>query len=743
MASEFRHFTLLVLASALACPPGSIAWAAQGDWPSYGSTVASTKYAPFDQINRETVRDLGIGWVWHSVDNEAVRLRPEFVPGAYKSTPIEVGDVLYTSTSLGSVVALDARTGRTIWTFDTETWKDGRPANMGFNHRGVSYYESGDRSRILVGTNNAYLWSLDAVTGKPDPAFGDGGRVDLTQGLGRPVHRKLYSTTAAPMIVGDVVVMGSVVQDSPAYGFRTPKRNMMPPGHVRGFDVNTGAMRWIFHSVPRAGEIGAETWEDEDWTDTGAVNVWTHMSADPELGYVYLPFGTANNDFYGGERLGDNLFSESLVCLDATTGARVWHFQMIHHGLWDYDLPAAPNLVDIVVDGRPVKAVAQVSKQGHIYVFDRVNGRPVWPIEERPVPRSTVPGEKTSPTQPFPTRPLPFDRQGISEDILIDFTAELRAEAVKLISEYEIGPLYTPPSLRGTVVLPSDGGAASWTGAAVDPGTGMIYIPSMTLPAVFTLGELDPGQTEYRYERSAMTFMGGPRGLPLIKPPLGRITAIDLNTGEHRWMVPNGEGPRQRLIGAGIPDPGSVGNQGYTHVLATPSLLFSTLVDDGRPVLRALDKTTGALIHELSLPAAPNGAPMTYMAGGRQYIGVAVGGSTDAALLSLVIGGNARMPKREQSAEDWLRRPEPVRVAQLYGQACASCHENAVHGAPKPGDRALWDPRLGEGIEKLYRSTIKGIGEMPPRGGCGDCTDGDLMSLVDMMAAPPPSAGGA
>lgn len=728
-----KKLASLVLAASIAIAPMSFAKSDTGDWPSYGSSRASTKYAPFDQINKDTVKDLGISWIWDSVDNAAIKIRPKFVPTAYKSTPIKIGDVLYTSTSLGSVVALDAVSGKQIWAFDTETWKDGRPANIGFNHRGVSYYENGDQSRILMGTNNAYLWSLDAKTGKPDPKFGDGGKIDLTLGLGRKVYRKLYSNTAAPMIVGDVVIMGAVVQDSPAYGFRMAKRVMMPPGHVRGFDINTGEMRWIFHSVPKAGEYGADTWEDEDWTDTGAANVWTSMSADLELGYVYLPFGTANNDFYGGERLGDNLFSESLVCLDAATGKRVWHFQMIHHGVWDYDLPAAPNLVDIVVNGKPIKAVAQVSKQGHIYVFNRVTGEPIWPIEERAVPQSTVPGEKTSPTQPFPTKPLPFDRQGISEDILIDYTPELRAEAVKIISKYNIGPLFTPPSLKGTAVLPSDGGAANWTGAAVDPATATIYIPSMTLPAMFSLGELDPEQTEYRYERSAMTFLGGPQGLPLLKPPYGRITAIDLNTGEHSWMVPNGEGPRQRLIAAGIADPGPVGNQGFTYVLLTKSLLFTALVDNGKPVLRALDKATGALVHEIALPATPNGSPMSYMADGKQYISLAVGGSTDAKLITLGIGGKVKVKKKEMTKEDQLRRPGPLRVAQIYGQICATCHDGSVHGAPKPGDKAAWKPRFEGGKEKLYKSTIDGMGEMPARGGCGECTDGDLMSLVDSM----------
>ena len=707
---------------------------ANGDWPRYASSEASTKYAPFAQINKDTIGQLGISWAWDSVDNEAVKLRPDYVPVGYKSTPIKIGNTLYTSTSLGSVVALDAVSGRQLWAFDTKTWADGRPANMGFNHRGVSYYEDGDTKRILMSTNNAYLWSLDAKTGKPDPAFGVGGKIDLTMGLGRPVLRAFYSTTAAPMIVGDVVVIGSVVGDAPAYGYYPPEGFKVPPGHVRGFDVKTGKTLWTFNSIPKAGEFGADTWKNEEWTDLGGANVWAMMSADPELGYVYLPFGTAENDFYGGEREGDNLFSESLVCLDARTGKRMWHFQMIHHGVWDYDLPAAPNLVDIVVDGKPIKAVAQVSKQGFTYVFDRVTGRPVWPIEERPVPQSTVPGEKTSLTQPFPTRPKAFDRQGISEDILIDFTPDLKAEALKIIAPYDIGPLFTPPSVRGAAQLPSDGGAANWTGAAVDPETGRIYIPSMTLPAMFKLGKLDASKPGSSYKRTSMTFLGGPQGLPLIKPPYGRVTAIDLNTGEHRWMVPNGEGPRERVVAAGIPDPGPLGNATFSNILLTRSLLFITLVDNGKPVMRALDKETGALVREIVLPAPSSGAPMTYMVNGKQYISMAIGGSTDAKVISMALGGNVEIDKEALSVEDQLRRPDLLRVAQLYGQVCASCHENSVKGAAPLGDSAAWQPRLEKGLQTLYDNTINGIGEMPARGGCGSaCTDGDLMSLVDYL----------
>jgi len=407
----------------------------------------------------------------------------------------------------------------------------------------------------------------------------------------------------------------------------------MPPGHVRGFDVRTGEQRWIFHSIPQDEEYGVETWEEGAWEYSGNTNVWTVMSGDPELGYVYLPFGTPTNDWYGGHRLGDNVFAESLVCLNAENGERVWHFQMIHHGLWDYDLPAAPNLVDIEVDGKKIKAVAQISKQGFIYVFDRVTGEPVWPIEERPVGQSTVPGERAAPTQPFPTRPAPYEHQGISDDTLIDFTPELRAEALKLIEKYDHGPIYTPPSLRGTIQLPGWGGGANWSGAAVDPDTAMIYIPSSTGPIVVQLVEPDASRSDFRYSRGGDSRVSGPQGLPLIKPPYSRITAIDLNTGEHTWMVPHGEGIRQRIIDKGIPDPGPVGGRGSTGPLLTKTLLF--LGQGGRTnrgqggtgsVLRAFDKATGDIVHEIELPGPPSATPMTYMSGGKQYISIALGG---------------------------------------------------------------------------------------------------------------------
>lgn len=573
---------------------------------------------------------LRVAWSWDSPDNMLVAKDPSLTAWGFKSSPLMIDGVLYISTSLNQVAAIEASTGKQLWVFDTETWKLGRPANLGFNHRGVGYWTDGKTARILMPTNHAYLWSLDAATGKPDPDFGDDGVVDLAVGLGRDINRRLYSVISAPMIVKDVIVVGSSISDG-------PRQKEMPPGHVRGFDVRTGEQRWIFHTIPQGDEFGADTWENDSWKYSGNTNVWTVMSADPELGYVYLPTGTPTNDWYAGHRLGDNLFAESLICVDAQTGERVWHFQMVHHGLWDYDLPAAPNLVDIVVDGKAIKAVAQVSKQAHIYVFDRVTGEPVWPIVEQPVGKSTIPGERASPTQPIPSRPKPFDLQGISGETLIDFTPELRAGALKILEPFDYGPLFTPPSLKGTVNLPGWGGGANWSGAAVDPDTGIIYIPSVTGPMVVQLRKGDPEKTNFDYVRGGgINRIRGPEGLPLTKPPYGRITAIDLNTGEHVWMVPHGEGIRQKIIELGIPDPGPVGARGSAGPVLTKSLLFLAQAGQQKSVLRAFDKSTGAIVHEIELPGRPYGTPITYMSNSRQFISLTiVEAGTRAKLIGL------------------------------------------------------------------------------------------------------------
>jgi glucose dehydrogenase len=445
----------------------------RGEWRSYGGTPTNAKYSPLDQVNAANVRQLRIAWRWTSPDHGVMERNPRIETFVNEGTPVMIGGMLYVSTSLSQVAAIDALTGRTAWVYDPKIYEAGTPANLGFVHRGVAHWTDGREARIVVGTGNAYLIALDAKTGQPISTFGTSGRIDLTEGLGRPVNRRHYTVTSPPTIVGDIVIVGSSIQD-------WPSRKDMPPGDVRGFDVRTGKHLWTFRTVPRDGDVGTETWENESWKHTGATNVWSIMSVDEGLGYVYLPVSTPANDYYGGHRHGDNLFAESLVCLDARTGARVWHFQMVHHGLWDYDLPAAPNLVDITVKGQRIKAVAQVTKHGFAFVFDRITGRPVWPIEEREVAPSRVPGENASPTQPFPTRPLPFERQGITVDDVIDFTPELRRQALTILDRYDHGPLFTPPSERGTVALPGVGGGANWAGAAFDPEHDRLYVPSLT-----------------------------------------------------------------------------------------------------------------------------------------------------------------------------------------------------------------------------------------------------------------------
>ncbi len=600
------------------------------EWPTYGNDAGTSKYAPLDQINASNVAQLKVAWQWESPDNAIVKKDPQLTPWQFKSTPLKIGNTLYISTSLGHVAAIEADTGKSIWVFDTRTYSDGRPTNLGFNHRGVAYWSDGNEARILMPTNNAYLWALDAATGKPITDFGEDGRVDLTLGLDRATDRKLYSVVAAPVVVKDILVVGASIMDG-------PRNKEMPPGHVRGFNIRTGEQVWIFHTIPQDKEFGVDTWHDGAWEYSGNTNVWTGMSADLDLGYVYLPTGTPTNDWYGGHRVGQNLFAESLVCLDAATGKRVWHFQMIHHGLWDYDLPAAPTLVDIEVDGKPIKAVAQVSKQAFLYVFDRVTGEPVWPIIETPVPSSNIPGEYAAPTQPIPTKPAAFDRQGLTDDDLIDFNKALHDEARQIISQFEHGPIYTPPSLKGTINMPGWGGGANWSGAAFDPSSQMLYIPSVTNPMVVKLKPGNPDETNFKYVRSrSVTSIRGPQGLPISKPPYGRITAIDLSTGEHAWMVPNGNGPRQKVIDLGLPDPGPLGNRS-TGPLVTDTLLFVAQADGKRNLLRALDKTNGRVVAEIDLPLRPGGTPMTYMSGGKQYIALASGQGDAAALVTVAL----------------------------------------------------------------------------------------------------------
>src|SRR5262245_55698278 len=611
------------------------------EWRFYGGDNGSTKYSPLDQINKTNVRNLKVVWTWESPDKPLQASNRMYTGYGYEATPLMVDGVLYISTSLSQVAAINANTGQTIWVFDTESYKTGRPTNLSFVHRGVAYWTDGRLARIYIGTGDAHLWAIDAKTGKPVTEFGEAGQVNLTKAIPLAVNARNYSVTSPPVVCRDVVIVGSSISDGPNY-------KEAPRGDVQAFDARTGKPLWIFHTVPQAGEFGNDSWEHESWKYTGNTNPWTLMSADDETGYLYIPTGTPTNDWYGGHRLGDNLFAESLICLEARTGKRVWHFQTVRHGLWDYDLPAAPVLCDITVNGRRIKAVAQITKTGFCWVFDRLNGKPVWPIEYRQVPQSTVARERTSPTQPFPTKPAPFERQGATSDNLIDFTPELREEAKKILEQYDHGPIFTPPTERGTINLPGWAGGGNWWGAAFDPQTGTLYIPSITAPIIVKLVKPDPARSNFNYIRGGASIGGnanGPRGLPLFKPPYGRITAINLNTGDHAWMIAHGDGDRKRInevireMSGKDVDVGPVGAGGGGPLL-TKTLLFvgqgaggrGGRAGGGESTLRAFDKATGKVIAEIPLPAQPSGTPMTYMAGGKQFIVLA---TMDGRLVAL------------------------------------------------------------------------------------------------------------
>jgi quinoprotein glucose dehydrogenase len=623
-------------------PASAQAGAVGGEWHHYGGDRGSTKYSPLDQIDASNVERLVEAWRWDSVD---ANVDTSHRPGHFKNTPLMIGGVLYVTTTFSQVAAIDAGTGETLWVYDPKSYEAGRPANAGFQHRGLEYWTDGEKQRLVYAAQNRKLISLDLGTGKPDAAFGDRGMVDTSMIEDEPTRLSVVTHSAPPIVCGGTIVLGSIISDGPT----GPK---MPPGHVRGYDVETGALKWVFHTIPRPGELGNETWLDGSWEHTGNTNVWSMMSCDEERGWVYLPLSTPTNDWYGGHRPGDGLFAESLVALDARTGERQWHFQAVHHGVWDYDFPCAPNLVDITVDGRRIEAVAQVSKQGFTYVFDRVTGEPVWPIVERPVPQSTVPGERTSPTQPHPTKPPPFERQGVTEDDLIDFTPELRAEAKEIFDRYVAGPLFTPPIVigeggkLGTLMLPSAAGGANWRGAAVDPESGSLYVPSMTLVMVNGLQATDPARSEFRYVYGADFLVPGPRGLPLVKPPYGRLTRIDLNRGEHVWQVPDGPGPKDHpeLAGLGLGDLGSSAHGVLSNggLVLTRTLVFniqaeldeSSMLRMGkRGFLRVFDKETGAKVLEREVVPTPHGTPMTYLHRGKQYVVVAVGGMDQPAQL--------------------------------------------------------------------------------------------------------------
>jgi quinoprotein glucose dehydrogenase len=623
-----------MMAAAVACAPqeqpkGKIIPVQQPpeEWRGLGRDLAYTRYSPLDQITRDNVGQVKVAWRWK---------QENFGPSAEfyaQPCPIYVGGTLYTTAGLRrAAAALDPVTGETLWSYrpeEGERWENAPRKNSG---RGVSFWTDGQGdNRIIYVTRGYYLVALNAETGQPVPGFGKNGVVDMMEGWRgavSPVGN--VGSTTPPTIVGDVIVVGP----SLAAGFR-PKSMKNSPGDVTAYDARTGKLIWKFKTVPDEGELGADTWEQNTKSYTGNTGVWTSISADEELGYVYLPVEAPTNDYYGGHRLGDNLFANCLVCLNVRTGERIWHYQIVHHDIWDYDNPAAPILADVTIDGQPRKIVIQNTKQGFSYVFDRVTGQPIWPMEEKTVPASDVPGERASPTQPFPSKPAPFEWQGVSEATLTDFTPAVRAKALEIFKQYRMGPLFTPPSLseapdgtKGTIQVPGANGGVNWNMTCFDPETGVNFIPSNTSISLLALRKPEPDESDMDL------FSAGLRaptvdGIPLIKPPWGRIVAVDMNTGEHKWMVPNGDTPKNikehpLLKGVDIPKTGKANRFGS---LVTKTLLFVGEGYDGDPYFHAYDKATGQLVASIQLPAAQSGMPMTYMHNGKQYIVMTIGAS--------------------------------------------------------------------------------------------------------------------
>jgi len=636
--------------------------AKNGEWATYGGDLGNTHYSPLDQITAANFNTLEVAWRFKT---GFLGPSPEY---QYEGSPLMVRGKLYaTAGSRRAVVSLDAATGELLWMHSENEGARGADAPRQLSGRGLAWWTDGKDERILYVTPGYRLIELNAATGAPVPLFGKNGVVDLKLDDDQEIDLVTgeIGWHAAPVVAKNVVIIGAahLVGDA-------PKSKNHVKGYVRGFDVRTGKRLWIFHTIPQAGEFGVDTWLQDSWSYTGNTGVWGQVSVDEQLGLVYLPVELPTGDYYGGHRPGNGLFGESLVAVDLQTGKRKWHYQLVHHGIWDMDIPCAPILADIVVDGRPVKIAAQPTKQSYLYVFDRATGQPIWPIEEKPVPQGDVPGEWYSPTQPIPTKPPPYDYQGVSINSLINFTPELRAEAEKLVSHYKFGPLFTPPSLSkadgtlGTISVPGSLGGANWPGGSYDPDTHTMYVFSQTALTVLGLIQPDPKVSDMNYIRGTagvapqVRKIGDPppvqrgeggaaaalmvRGMPLLKPPYGRITAIDLDKGDFRWQVAHGETPdnirhNPALKGMNIPRTGRPGILGEvvtkTLVIAGEAGYFTIPSGERGAMLRAYDKATGKEVGSVYMPAPQSGTPITYMLNGHQYIVLAISGGNYAGEL--------------------------------------------------------------------------------------------------------------
>jgi quinoprotein glucose dehydrogenase len=614
--------------------------AKNGEWRTYGGDLGNTHYAPLDQINAGNFSQLQVAWRFKT-DN--LGPRPEF---NFEGTPLMANGVIYsTAGTRRAVVALDAATGELLWVHGEHEGARGTAAPRQLSGRGLAYWTDGSEERILYVTPGYRLIALNAKTGNLVPAFGNGGIVDLKTEDDQEIDLVTgeVGLHAAPVVANDVVIVGAAHRPG---GIVKSKTNVK--GFVRGFDVRTGKRLWIFHTIPRSSEFGYDTWEKDSASYTGNTGVWGQISVDEQLGMAFIPVELPTGDYYGGHRPGNGLFGETVLAVDLKTGQRKWHYQLVHHGIWDMDIPCAPMLVDITVNGRTVKAVAQPTKQAFLYMFDRITGQPIFPMVERPVEQTTIPGEKTSPTQPFPTKPPAYDLQGFSVDDVLDFTPELKAEGLKMVSKYKLGPVFTPAVVSkpegpyATLAMGTAGGGTNWAGGSYDPETHIAYIPSQRSPTAIGLIPGDPSRTDMMFmsgSAAPKTGSGGGggegagpgltvRGLPVVKPPYGSISAINLDKGEILWHIANGDTPdnirdNPALKGLNIP---RTGRPGVFGVLVTKTLVICGERSAGKSavMLRAYDKATGKEVGAVPMPAGQTGTPMTYTLNGKQYVVVAI-----------------------------------------------------------------------------------------------------------------------
>ena len=759
--------------AATADGPSSRPNPAGSEWRTYGGDKAFTRYSPLDQINRENVKNLQVVWRRAAVDKQLADKFPDLSPSNYfRGTPIMINGVLYAPNGVGLIEAFDATNGQTKWVQQPvePTLKEA----AGQSTRGVAYWRKNADERI-VSVRGEYLYSINAKDGRPNRDFGENGRISLNR---HTFDEAKYFGWPGPFVVNDVIVIGGngggKVSGGYGDGGYDPKAE---PEDIRGYDIHTGKLLWTFHILPRKGEPGYESWGKGSAEYVGNMAAWASLTADEELGYVYIPLSAPTASHYGGHRPGKNLYSDSLICLDTKTGKLVWYYQLIHHDLWEYDAATPPILGDITVDGKRIKAVIAANKTAFLYVFDRVTGKPVWPIEERPVPKSTVEGEEAWPTQPFPTKPPAFDRQGFSEADLIDYTPELHQKALEIARQYVMGPLFTPPSVRneepdgkkGTLVQPGGWGAGNWNTGAFDPETGMYYAVSMTQAGAFGLirnpnpenpmlygtGPL-PGarrQPQQQQAGGGLTI----EGLPIYKGPYGRITAIDLNQGTIAWMAANGDGPRNHPLIKDLHLP-PLGTTGRPAPLLTKTLLFLGESSDavmgragigGPAKFRAYDKATGQVVWEKELPVGATGGPMTYMSNGKQYLVLPIGGKDyGAGWIGLTLAPASEsinltstasvQPDANAVTPAIYTEAQAKRGEAAYKDKCATCHEGNGF-APALQGNPFWSAWDRKPARSLYSSII---GSMPPNdpGSLAEKTVLDIVAYLLQLNSLPSGA---